>query len=299
MKIAILSRKRHLYSTARLVAAARARGHDVSVIDTLRSYVNITSEKPSIHYQGKALPSFDAVIPRIGASATFYGTAMVRTFEMNGVFCVNGSLPITRARDKLRSLQLLARKGIGLPVTGFSHSPDDIDDLIGLVGGPPLVIKLLEGTQGIGVVLAETKNAARSVIDAFLGLKANILLQEYIQEAGGADIRCFVVNGKVIAAMQRQAPAGEFRSNIHRGGQATNIEISAEERMAAERAAHIIGLNVAGVDILRSKRGPLVMEVNASPGLKGIETATGIDVAALIIEFIEHQTKKKRRKVQS
>ncbi len=291
MKIAILSRKKHLYSTKRLVAAGRARGHEVHVIDTLRCYMNITAERPSIHYQGKALTGYDAIIPRIGASATFYGTAVVRLFEMNGVFCMNGSLPITRARDKLRCLQLLARKGIGLPVTGFAHSPDDINDLIKLVGGTPMVIKLLEGTQGIGVVLAETKNAARSVIDAFLGLKANILLQEYIHEAGGADIRCFVIDGKVIASMERQAAPGEFRSNLHRGGQAKMVEITKEERHAAIRAARIIGLNVAGVDILRSKRGPLVMEVNASPGLRGIETSTGQDIATLVMEFVEQEAK--------
>jgi ribosomal protein S6--L-glutamate ligase len=296
LKIAILSTKRHLYSTARLVEAAKHRGHEVHVINTLRCYMNITAERPSIHYQGKALDNYDAVIPRIGASVTFYGAALVRLFETNGVFCVNGSLPITRARDKLRCLQLLARKNIGLPVTGFAHSPDDIDDLIKLVGGAPLVIKLLEGTQGIGVVLAETKNAARSVIDAFLGIKANILLQEYVKEAGGADIRCFVVDGKVIAAMQRQAPPGEFRSNLHRGGHAQPVSISEAERVAAVRAAKVMGLNVAGVDILRSERGPLVMEVNASPGLRGIESTTGIDAADLIVEFIEREVKKHPRR---
>jgi len=297
LKIAILSAKKSIYSTTRLIEAAKLRGHEVHVINTLRCYMNITSEKPSIHYQGRALTTFDAIIPRIGASITFYGTAVLRLFEASGIFCVNGSLPITRARDKLRCLQQLARKGIGLPVTGFAHSPDDIDDLIKLVGGTPLVIKLLEGTQGIGVVLAETKNAARSVIDAFLGLKANILLQEYVHEAGGADIRCFVINGKVIAAMQRQAQNGEFRSNLHRGGHAYPVEITEEERKTAIRAARVIGLNMAGVDILRSKRGPLVMEVNASPGLRGIESATGINVADMVIEFIEREARLHHRRL--
>lgn len=292
MKIAILSRKPKLYSTKRLVEAATQRGHQVQVIDTLRCYMNISSNKPSIHYKGLELSDFNAIIPRIGASITFYGNAVVRQFEIMGVFSVNESVAITRARDKLRSLQLLSRKGLGLPITGFAHSPDDVNDLIEMVGGPPLVIKLLEGTQGIGVVLAETKGAASSVIDAFLGLKANIMLQEYIHEAGGADIRCFVVGNKVIAAMKRQAQPGEFRSNLHRGGKAQLVEITSEERAAAINAAKIMGLNVAGVDILRSARGPLIMEVNASPGLKGIEKATGKDVAGIIIEFIEIHAKR-------
>jgi len=287
LKIAILSRNARLYSTQRLVQAAAQRGHQARVVDVLRCYMNITSHRPSIHYKGEELVGFDAVIPRIGASVTFYGTAVLRQFEMMGVYPLNESVAITRGRDKLRSLQLLSRKGIGLPVTGFAHSPDDVDDLIGMVGGAPLVIKLLEGTQGIGVVLAETQKAAESVIEAFMGLRANILAQEYIREAGGADIRCFVIGDRVVAAMKRQAKEGEFRSNLHRGGTATLIRITPEERSTAVRAARTIGLNVAGVDILRSNHGPVVMEVNSSPGLEGIEAATGKDIAGMMIEFIE------------
>jgi ribosomal protein S6--L-glutamate ligase len=287
MKIAILSRNLKLYSTRRLVEAAAERGHEAQVIDVLRCYMNITSHRPGIHYRGEALVGFDAVIPRIGASVTFYGTAVLRQFEMMGTYPLNESVAITRARDKLRSLQLLSRKGIGLPVTGFADKPDDIQDLIKLVGGAPLVIKLLEGTQGIGVVLAETRKAAESVIEAFMGLKANILVQEYIREAGGADIRCFVIGDKVVAAIKRQAKEGEFRSNLHRGGVASLIRITPEERSTAVRAARTMGLNMAGVDILRSNHGPLVMEVNSTPGLEGIESATGKDVAAMVIQFIE------------
>lgn len=291
MKIAILSRKKTLYSTRRLVEAAQQRGHQVQVIDTLRCYMNIASHKPEIHYRGENLTGFDAVIPRIGASITFYGTAVVRQFEMMGVYCLNESVAIARSRDKLRSVQLLARKGIGLPVSGFAHSPDDIEDLIKMVGGAPVVIKLLEGTQGIGVVLAETQKAAESVIEAFMGLKANILVQEFIKEAGGTDIRCFVIGDKVVAAMQRQAKEGEFRSNLHRGGSASLIKITPEERSTAVRAAAVMGLNVAGVDILRSNHGPVVMEVNSSPGLEGIETATGKDIAGMIVDFVAREAK--------
>ena len=287
MKIAVLSRNPRLYSTRRLVEAGQQRGHEMQVIDTLRAYMNIASHKPQIHYRGQAMEGFDAVIPRIGAPVTFYGCAVLRQFEMMGVYPLNESVAISRSRDKLRALQLLSRKGIGLPVIGFAHSPDDIPDLIQMVGGAPLVIKVLEGTQGMGVVLAETHKAAESVIEAFLGLKQDIMVQEYIQEAGGADIRCFVVGDKVIAAMKRQAKAGEFRSNLHRGGSASLIKITPEERMTAVRAAKVMGLNVAGVDILRSNHGPLVMEVNSSPGLEGIETTTGKDVAGMIIEHLE------------
>jgi len=291
MKIAILSRKHDLYSTRRLVEAAKKHGHKADVIDTLRCYMNITSARPTIHYKGSELPHYDAVIPRIGASVTFYGAAVVRQLEMMNVFCVNDSVAITRARDKLRCLQLLSKKGIGLPTTGFAHSLDEIQDLIKMVGGPPLVIKFLEGTQGIGVVLVETTKAARSVIEAFFGLKVNILVQEFIKEAAGGDIRCFVVGGDVVAAMKRQSKSSEeFRSNLHRGGEASSIEITEEERTMAIRAAHIIGLNVAGVDLLRSTRGPLIIEVNASPGIEGIEKATGKDVAGSIIQFIEKST---------
>lgn len=287
MKIAVLSRNPRLYSTRRLVEAGRERGHEMVVIDTLRAYMNIASHKPQIHYRGQPLEGFDAVIPRIGASVTFYGCAVLRQFEMMGVFPLNESVAIARSRDKLRSLQLLSRKGIGLPVTGFTHSPDDVPDLIEMVGGAPLVIKLLEGTQGIGVVLCETEKAAESVLEAFMGLKHNIMVQEYIKEAGGADIRCFVVGDKVIASMKRQAAPGEFRSNLHRGGSASLIKITPEERMTAIRAARVMGLNVAGVDILRSNHGPLVMEVNSSPGLEGIESTTGKDIAGIIIQYLE------------
>lgn len=287
MKIGILSRNKKLYSTRRLVEACEQRGHEVRVIDTLRCYMNMNSVKPEIHYRGELLTEYDAVIPRIGASITFYGAAVVRQFEMMGVFAVNESVAINRSRDKLRSLQLMSRRGIGLPNTGFAHSPDDVQDLIKMVGGTPLVIKLLEGTQGIGVVLAETKKAAESVIEAFMGLSANILVQEFIKEAGGADIRCLVIGDRVVAAMKRQAPEGEFRSNLHRGGKAELVKITPKERATAVKAANAMGLNVAGVDLLRSERGPLVMEVNSSPGLEGIEKATGKNIAGLIIEFIE------------
>ncbi|MDH4316205.1 MAG: 30S ribosomal protein S6--L-glutamate ligase [Gammaproteobacteria bacterium] len=298
MKIGILSRNRKLYSTKRLVEAAQERGHEVRVINHLRCYMNIASFKPSIHLDGELLSGFDAIIPRIGASVTFYGTAVVRQFEMMGTFCLNESVAISRSRDKLRSLQLLSRKGIGLPVTGFAHSPDDTDDLLNLVGGAPVVVKLLEGTQGKGVVLAETRNAAESVVEAFRGLNANFLVQEFVKEAKGADIRCFVIGEKVVAAMIRQGKEGEFRSNIHRGGSAKLIKITPEERSTAVRSARIMGLNVAGVDILRSNHGPVVMEVNSSPGLEGIEGATKKDVAGMIIEYIERHAKAGKTKTK-
>lgn len=298
MKIGILSRSRKLYSTRRLVEAGQQRGHEVQIIDTLRCYMNIVSHRPAIHYMGDVLTGFDAVIPRIGASVTFYGAAVLRQFEMMGVYGVNESVAITRSRDKLRALQLLARKGIGLPVTGFAHSPDDIQDLIKMVGGAPLVIKLLEGTQGIGVVLAETGKAAESVVEAFMGLKVNILVQEYIREAEGADIRCFVIGDRVVAAMKRQAKEGEFRSNLHRGGTASPIKITPEERSTAVRAARVMGLNVCGVDVLRSNHGPVVMEVNSSPGLEGVETATKKDIAGMVIEFIEKNARPHRTRTK-
>lgn len=298
MKIAILSRNRRLYSTSRLIEAAERRGHDVCVVDVLRCYMNIVPHTPEIHFRGQKLQGFDAVIPRIGASVTFYGTAVVRQFEMMGVYCLNESVAITRARDKLRALQLLARKGIGMPKTGFAHSPDDTHDLIGLIGGAPMVIKLIEGTQGQGVVLAETDKAAESVIDAFRGLDAYFLAQEFIQEAKGSDIRCFVIGGKVVAAMMRTAKPGEFRSNLHRGGTAQPVKITPEERVTAVRAAKILGLNVAGVDILRSNHGPVVMEVNSSPGLEGIEAASDVDIADQIIEFVEKNAKPGRTRTK-
>lgn len=289
MKIAVLSRNPSLYSTRRLVEAATERDHEVKVVDPLRCYMTIASQRPTMHYKGEELTGFEAAIPRIGASITFYGTAVVRQLEMMGVYSVNESVAISRSRDKLRSLQLLARRGIGLPVTGFAHSTQYTHDLIAQVGGAPLVVKLLEGTQGIGVVLADTEKTGETLIEAFRGLKAHILVQEFIKEAKGADIRCFVVGDKVIAAMKRQGAEGEFRSNIHRGGKASVVRLTPEERSTAVRSARIMGLNVAGVDILRSNHGPVVMEVNSSPGLEGIEQATGKDVAGQIIQFIEKQ----------
>jgi ribosomal protein S6--L-glutamate ligase len=291
MRIAILSRNSKLYSTSRLVEAAKKRGHEVRVLDTLKCYMDIASMRPSVHYKGEKLEPFDAVIPRIGASITFYGAAVLRQFEMMGAYPANESVALTRSRDKLRSLQIMARAGIGLPLTGFASLPDSTRDLIKVVGGAPLVVKLLEGTQGKGVVLAETQKAAESLIDAFRELNANFLVQEFIKEAGGADIRAFVIGDRVVAAMQRQAKEGEFRSNLHRGGTAKIVRLTPEERSTAVRAARKMGLNVSGVDILRSNHGPVVMEVNSSPGLRGIEEATGKDVADLVIQFIEKNAK--------
>ncbi|MFT7305846.1 MAG: ribosomal protein S6--L-glutamate ligase [Candidatus Azotimanducaceae bacterium] len=298
MRIALLSRNAKLYSSKRLIEAAEKRGHEVVVLDVLRCYMNVTSHKPSMHYKGEQLDKFDAVVPRIGASVTMYGTAVLRQFEMMGVYPLNESVAISRSRDKLRSMQLLSRKGIGMPITGFANKPDDIEDMIKMVGGAPLVIKLLEGTQGIGVVLAETKSAATSVLEAFFGLNASVLVQEFIAEAGGADIRCFVVDGKVVAAMKRQAIEGEFRSNIHRGGSASLIKLTPEERSTAVRSAQTMGLNVCGVDILRSNHGSLVMEVNSSPGLEGIEAATEKDIAGVVIECLERNVVKGNSKTR-
>jgi ribosomal protein S6--L-glutamate ligase len=297
VKIAILSRNPSLYSTSRLREAAEARGHTVRVIDYLRCFMNITAHRPTVIFQGEELTDVDAVIPRVGAAHTFYGTAVVRQFEMMGVFTANDSQAISRARDKLRALQLLARSGIGLPVTGFAHSTKDIDGLLETVGGPPVVVKLTEGTQGIGVVLAETKKAAESVIMAFRQLNANILVQEYIKEARGADIRAFVVAGRVVASVKRQSAPGEFRSNLHRGGSAEQIRLTPEERAIASRAAKTMGLNVCGVDLVRSTHGPVVLEVNSSPGLEGVEKATKVDVASRIVTFIEKgQAERPRRR---
>lgn len=289
MKIAILSRSSGLYSTQRLREAAQQRGHEVAVVDYLRCYMEISARKPKVLFRGEEVRP-DAVIPRIGATYTFYGAAVVLQFEMAGVFTLNDSQAISRSRDKLRALQLLSRAGVGLPTTSFAHSTQDIDGLLEVVGGPPIVVKLLEGTQGLGVVLAETKKAAESVISAFRQLDANILVQEYIREARGADIRALVVGGKVVAAMKRQAPAGEFRSNLHRGGEAEPIKVTPGERATAVRAAKTMGLNVAGVDMLQSDSGPMVLEVNSSPGLEGIEAASGVDIADAIVEFIEDNT---------
>ncbi|WP_114194109.1 30S ribosomal protein S6--L-glutamate ligase [Edaphovirga cremea] len=291
MKIAILSRDGSLYSCKRLREAAESRGHQIEIIDPLSCYMNINPAEPTVHYEGRKLDKYHAVIPRIGSAITFYGTAVLRQFEMLGSFPLNESVAITRARDKLRSLQLLAREGIDLPITGFAHSPDDTADLIALVGGAPLVVKLVEGTQGIGVVLAETRQAAESVIDAFRGLNAHILVQEYIREAQGCDIRCLVIGKRVVAAIERQAKAGEFRSNLHRGGTACKVQITEQERNIAIQAVTTLGLDIAGVDILRANRGPLVMEVNASPGLEGVETTTGLDIAGMMIDYIELRAK--------
>ena len=298
MRLALLCRNPDLYSHKRLVEAAEERGHEIDILDTLRIYMNITSHRPELHYRGEQLPKYDAVIPRIGTSITSYGTAVVRQFEMTGAWTLAESVAITRSRDKLRSLQLLSRAGIGLPVTAFAHDTRQLDQLLDMVGGEPVVIKLLEGTQGVGVVLAETRRSAKSVIEAFRGAKVNILVQEFIKEAGGADIRTIVVGGKVVAAMKRQGADGEFRSNLHRGGGAAKIKITPEERATAVRAAKIMGLHVCGVDMLRSNHGPVVMEVNSSPGLEGIEGATGLDVAGQIIELIEKTAKPGKTKTK-
>ena len=291
MKIVMMARNPDLYSHQRLKQAAEARGHSLDIVNTLRCYMNIASRRPQIYYNGEELTGYDAVIPRIGASVTFYGMAVLRQFEMMGVYPLNESVAIGRSRDKLRSMQLLARDGIGLPVTTFAHDPKQTEEVLKLAGGAPVVIKLLEGTQGIGVVLADTDRSAKSVIEAFRGAKVNIMVQEFIKESGGTDIRALVVGGKVVAAMQRTGAKGEFRSNLHRGGSATAIKISPEERSTAVRAAKTMGLNVCGVDMLRANHGAVVMEVNSSPGLEGVENATGIDIAGKIIEFIEKNAK--------
>lgn len=298
MKLALLCVNPKLYSHRRLVEEAEARDHTIDVINHLRCYINITSNNPTVRYRGEQLPKYDAVIPRIGASVTFYGTAVLRQFEMMGVYPVNESVGITRARDKLRSLQLLARKGVGMPVTVFAHQTSQAEEILEMLGGAPVVIKLIEGTQGIGVVLGETEKAAESIIQAFGGVNTNILVQEFIKEAGGEDIRCLVIGGKVVAAMLRKGKEGDFRSNLHRGGSAESVKISAAERKTAVQAAKIMGLNVAGVDLLRSNDGPVVMEVNSSPGLEGIETATGVNVARKIVQFIENHAKPDRTRTR-
>lgn len=296
MRIGILSRKSTLYSTRRLVQAAQERGHEVRVVDYLRCYMNITARRPAVFLEGERL-RFDAIIPRIGASVTFYGTAVVRQFEMMGVFSANDSQAIARSRDKLRALQLLSRVGVGLPVTGFARDTRDTRGLIEAVGGAPLIIKLVEGTQGKGIVLAETDQTAETVIDSFRQLRANILVQEFIREADGCDIRAFVVGSRVVGAMMRRARDGEFRANLHRGGTAEEVKLEPEERKMATRAARALGLGVAGVDLLRSNHGPVVLEVNSSPGLEGIETATGKDLAGEIVRYLEkHAPKGRARK---
>lgn len=291
MKILILSGNRHLYSTRRLIEAAQAKSHDVDVIDPANCYAGVESNTFSIYHNGSPIDKVDAVIPRIGTSMTFFGAAIVRQFEMMDVFTSVRSLALVRSRDKLRTLQILAKAGIGMPKTAFAFKPLDVNDLIKQIGGPPLILKLIEGTQGVGVVLAETKGAARSVIDALYALQAKIIAQEFIKESAGSDIRAFIVGGQVVAAMKRQGLDDEFRSNLHRGGTAVPIELTKEERSTAILAAKKLGLSIAGVDMLQSSRGPLVMEVNASPGLEGIETATGVNVAGRIIEWIEEKIK--------
>lgn len=286
MKLAILSQDAKLYSTSRLREAAEQRGHQVKVIDYMRCYINVSADNPCVMYSGKRLEHYDAVIPRVGASNTFYGTAIVRQFELMGVETANTSQAISRSRDKLRCMQILAKESIALPITGFAHSTQDTDGLINMVGGPPVIIKLIEGTQGIGVVLAETYTSAKSMIEAFRGLSAHILVQEFIKEANGEDLRAFVVGDKVVAAMRRKAAAGEFRANIHRGGKSEQVELTEEEARAAVLSARAVGLNVAGVDMLRSHSGPKILEINSSPGLQGIEGATGVDVAGQIIEYL-------------
>jgi ribosomal protein S6--L-glutamate ligase len=287
----MMARNPTLYSHRRLVEAAEKRGHQIDVVDTLRVYMNITAHRPDVRYQGKSLTGYDAVLPRIGASITAYGLAVLRQFEMMGVWPLNESVSIGRSRDKLRCLQLLARAGVGLPVTAYAHSSKLADDIIEIAGGAPVVIKILEGTQGIGVVLGETPNSAKSVIEAFRGVNVPIMVQEFIKEAGGADIRCLVIGEKVVASMLRQGAKGDFRSNLHRGGTANVIKITPEERSIVVRAARTLGLNVCGVDLLRSNHGPVIMEINSSPGLEGIENATGLDVAGKIIEFMEKNFK--------
>jgi ribosomal protein S6--L-glutamate ligase len=298
MKIAMLARNPELYSHRRLKEAAEERGHELDIISTLRCYMNIASRRPEIYYNGEKLPSYDAVIPRIGASVTFYGLAVLRQFEMMGVYPLNESVAIGRSRDKLRSMQILARDGIGLPVTTFAHDPKQTEEVVRLAGGAPLVVKLLEGTQGIGVVLADTDRSAKSVIEAFRGVNVNILVQEFIKEAGGSDIRVLVLGGKVVASMKRTGAEGEFRSNLHRGGSAQMVKISPEERSTAVRAARALGLNFCGVDMLRANHGAVIMEVNSSPGLEGVENATGIDIAGKVIDFLGKEAKPGKTKTR-
>lgn len=286
MKIAMLARNPDLYSHVRLKEAAEQRGHELDILNTLRCTVHIASHRPQVFYNGEPTTGYDAVIPRIGASITHYGLAILRQFEMGGVWSLNESVAIGRSRDKLRSMQILAKHGLGLPLTSFAHDPRQTGEIIKAVKGPPVVIKLLEGTQGIGVVLAETEASAKSVIEAFRGANVNILVQEFIKEAGGTDIRAFVIGGKVVAAMKRTGAPDDFRSNLHRGGSAELVKITPEERSTAVRAAKRMGLNVCGVDMLRSNHGPVIMEVNSSPGLEGIEAASGKDVAGMIIDFM-------------
>lgn len=296
MNIAVLSRNKHLYSTRRLIEAGQERGHHISAVNHIRCYMVMEKHDPKVYIGDHSIEELDAIIPRIGASVTFYGSSVIRQFEMQKVFTTCSSLALVRSRDKLRSLQILAKAGIGIPKTAFARDPSDINSLIKSVGGTPLIIKLLEGTQGKGVVLAETRKAAKSVIEAFHGLNANILVQEFIEEAKATDIRAFVIDGKVVAAMKRVGKEGEFRSNLHKGGTGEIVKLSRREQSTAVKAAEALGLKIAGVDILPSSRGPLVIEVNSSPGLEGIEKATGINVAGKVIEYIEDNISKSHHK---
>jgi ribosomal protein S6--L-glutamate ligase len=291
MKIVMLARNASLYSHRRIVEAARARGHEIDVINTLHVHMNITSNRPLLRHGGRTLPTYDAVVPRIGASVTNYGLAVLRQFEMQGVFPLNESVAIGRSRDKLRALQLLARAGVGLPTTAFAHGPRKAGEVVAEVGGAPVIIKLLEGTQGMGVILAETQASATSIIEAFSAANVNILVQEYISEAAGSDVRALVVGGEVVAAMKRTSRKGDFRSNLHRGGKAEPVVLTEEERITALRSVEAMGLNVAGVDMLRSSRGSLVLEVNASPGIEGMEAASGVDVAGAMIGLLESRAR--------
>ena len=294
MKIAILATNPNLYSHQRLKNAGEELGHEVYIINPLYCYMNVAASNPTVHYRGgKELPHFDAVIPRVGASITYYGTAVLRHFETMGVYALNESIAISRSRDKFRSLQLLARKGIPMPLTGFAQSPGDTEDLIRMVGGAPIVIKLLEGTQGKGVILADSHQSAISIINAFKEMSANILVQEFIKESHGTDIRCFVVGDKVVAAIKRQAKEGEFRANVHQGGKATKVKLSPQERAISVAAAKTMGLKVAGVDLIRSHHGPLVLEINSSPGLEAVEKASGVNIATKIIQYIEKHARPK------
>ncbi|MEH0154990.1 30S ribosomal protein S6--L-glutamate ligase [Limibacter armeniacum] len=295
MKIAVLSRGKNLYSTKRLLEAIEAAGHESMLIDHTRGYMVMESGEPHVYLGAEQVKDVDAIIPRIGTSVTFYGSAMIRQFEMQKVYTTLGSLALVRSRDKLRSMQILSKHGIGIPKTAFAKHPSDIESLIQHVGGVPLIIKLLEGTQGLGVVLAETKSAAKSVMEAFYGVKANIIVQEFIKEAKGADLRAFVVGNEVVGAMKRQGKEGEFRSNLHRGGAGELVKLTRAEKSAAVKAAKALGLSIAGVDMLRSSRGPLIIEVNSSPGLEGIETVTGNDIAGKIVKFIEENIHKDER----
>jgi len=295
MKIAILSRNSQLYSTRRLVEAGESLGHEIRVFDHTKCYIVNESREPSVYYGKEKIDGYDAVIPRIGASVTFYGASIIRQFEMQKIFTTVKSVALTRSRDKLRSIQILSRENLGIPKTAFARSPKDIPHMIRTVGGAPLILKVLEGTQGLGVVLAETQKAAKSVVEAFMAMDKSILVQEFIKEAGGADIRAFAIDGKVVGAMKRQGKEGEFRSNLHRGGSSSMIKLKRREASAAVKAARAMGLSIAGVDMLQSERGPLILEVNSSPGLEGIEKSTGVNIAEKVIQYVENSVGKKTK----